>query len=340
MPREIQLTESEKKLILALHKKNISHREIARKINRPKTVVTAFLNDPLKYDSRKRTGRRKKVDERTKQLIIRTASNQTTACANIVNDLCFKKVTMDNQSSYEKVKHLEKDEKRHCPALTTAHKDLRLSWTKAYMTWNNEWHKVVWSDEKKLIWMVLMAFLTTGMISVKRKRFFSTRPRGGGSVMIWASFGWGGKSSICFVDGPTTAKEYREQDNAPIHRAKVNLIWFKSQKINVLPWPSLSPVLNPIENLWGILARKGYARGKQFRSKEQLKTAILKSWEEIIIEQFRALVESMPERIFEVMKPNGAQTNVGFFLLVFSIFYVVLYLCTIKMEGYSYESSM
>ncbi|CAF4321649.1 unnamed protein product [Rotaria magnacalcarata] len=229
-------------------------------------------------------------------------------------------VTMDNQSSYEKVKHLEKDEKRHCPALTTAHKDLRLSWTKAYMTWNNEWHKVVWSDEKKLIWMVLMAFLTTGMISVKRKRFFSTRPRGGGSVMIWASFGWGGKSSICFVDGPTTAKEYREQDNAPIHRAKVNLIWFKSQKINVLPWPSLSPVLNPIENLWGILARKVYARGKQFRSKEQLKTAILKSWEEIIIEQFRALVESMPERIFEVMKLNGAKTNVGFFLLVFSIF--------------------
>ena len=93
-----------------------------------------------------------------------------------------------------------------------------------------------------------------------------------------------------------------QQDNAPVHRAKANLTWFKSQKINVLPWPSLSPDLNPIENLWGILTRKVYAGGKQFRSKEQLKTAILKSWEEIKIKQLQALVESMPGRIFEVIK--------------------------------------
>ncbi|CAF4065335.1 unnamed protein product, partial [Rotaria magnacalcarata] len=155
-------------------------------------------------------------------------------------------------------------------------------------------------------------------------------PLGGGSVMIWASFGWGGKSSICFVDGRMNAKGYREvlkkhlidigrcmdgsdwifqQDNAPIHQAKANLTWFKSQKINVLPWPSLSPDLNLVENLWGTLARKVYAGGKQFRTKEQLKTTIIKSWGESIIEQLRALVESMPERIIEVTKLNGAKTQ-------------------------------
>ena len=48
MPRAMQLTESERKSILALHKKNVSHREIAGKINRPMTVVTHFLQDPLK----------------------------------------------------------------------------------------------------------------------------------------------------------------------------------------------------------------------------------------------------------------------------------------------------
>ncbi|CAF3455492.1 unnamed protein product [Rotaria socialis] len=86
----------------------------------------------------------------------------------------------------------------------------------------------------------------------KEEEIFSTRPLGGGSVMNWASFGWGSKSSICFVDGRMNAKGYREvlkkhlidigscmggsdwisqQDNAPIHRAKVNLAWFKSKKI-------------------------------------------------------------------------------------------------------------
>jgi len=90
MPREIQLTEGGRKSILALHKKNMPHRDIARKINRSKTVVTNFLKDPLKYGSRKRTGRRKKVDERTKRLIIRTASNKTISCSNIINDFCLK----------------------------------------------------------------------------------------------------------------------------------------------------------------------------------------------------------------------------------------------------------
>ena len=86
--------------------------------------------------------------------------------------------------------------------------------------------------------MVLMVFLT---ISVKKKRFFSTRCQGAGSVMIWASLGWVGKSSICFVDGRMNSNGYREvlkyhlvnignsiggsdwifrQDNAPVHPVK------------------------------------------------------------------------------------------------------------------------
>ena len=31
-----------------------------------------------------------------------------------------------------------------------------------------------------------------------------------------------------------------QQDNARIHRSKVNITWSKFQKINVLPWSSLS----------------------------------------------------------------------------------------------------
>ena len=82
MPRAIQLCESERKSILDLHKKNCSYREIAKKINRSKTVVTNFLKDPLKYGLGKRTGRRRKVDKRTKRHILRAASNKTISCSN------------------------------------------------------------------------------------------------------------------------------------------------------------------------------------------------------------------------------------------------------------------
>ena len=90
MPRAIQLSDSERKSILDLHMKNCSHREIAKKTNRSKTVVTNFLQDPLKYGLGKRTGRRRKVDKRTKWHILRAASNKTISCSNISHDLNLK----------------------------------------------------------------------------------------------------------------------------------------------------------------------------------------------------------------------------------------------------------
>lgn len=93
------------------------------------------------------------------------------------------------------------------------------------------------------------------------------------------------KNHLTDIDENIAASDWIfEQGNAPVYRSKVSISRFKSQKVNVLLLPSLAADSNPIENRWEMLARTVYNEGKQFNTKEQLKTAILKSWEVISLD--------------------------------------------------------
>lgn len=66
------------------------------------------------------------------------------------------------------------------------------------------------------------------------------------------------------------------QDNSSIHTSKKVTNFLKTERVKVLQWPSKSPDINLIENIWKILSDEVYS-GIQPRNIHQLEEIIFKS---------------------------------------------------------------
>ena len=77
--------------------------------------------------------------------------------------------------------------------------------------------------------------------------------------------------------------------------------------VTCLDFPSYSPDLNPIENLWATLARE--VEKNQCDSIEELQDAIEEAWKTVDQEHMRKLAASMPQRCAAVIAANGWHTK-------------------------------
>lgn len=326
MPRGTQLSDFERGQILALHSTGKSHREIAGAVKRSKGVVTAFLKNPENYGQKKRSGRPKLLSNRDERAIHRLVSNTPKSCSEVKSELNLAASRWTINRAINRSPNLQYRKLLRAPPLTTAHKLARLQWAREHMTWTEEWKTVLFSDEKKfnLDGPDGLAYYWHDLR--KEEQYFSQRVHGGGSVMIWAAFGWNGTTPVAFILNRMNAAAYQDmleqhilpfgrllggpnwifqQDNAPIHNARTTRQWFLDQNIRTMTWPAKSPDLNPIENLWGILVRRVYRQNRQFQSENELMRAIEEAWVELPLETLQNLINSMSNRIYEVICRQG-----------------------------------
>ncbi len=78
-----------------------------------------------------------------------------------------------------------------------------------------------------------------------------------------------------------------------------------------MEWPSMSPDLNPIEHMWGILQQK--VEKHHVSNIQQLRDVIMEEWKRMPATTCAALVNSMPRRIKAVLDNNGAPSKYGHF---------------------------
>ena len=74
-----------------------------------------------------------------------------------------------------------------------------------------------------------------------------------------------------------------------------------------MDWPSMSPDLNPIEHLWGILKRK--LKVCKVSNICQLRDVVMEEWKSITVATCEALVNSIPRRVKAVLDNDGNHTK-------------------------------
>ena len=98
-----------------------------------------------------------------------------------------------------------------------------------------------------------------------------------------------------------------QQNNDPKHSSCLARNFLSDNDVHILDWPSQSPDLSPIENLWKLLDRE--VKRKHPSNKRESEEVLRSEWEKISINALIYLVDSMPSRLREVIKNKGYATK-------------------------------
>ncbi len=145
------------------------------------------------------------------------------------------------------------------------------------------------------------------------KRVSPTVKHGGGSVMVWGCMSAGCTGELQFIERTMNANMYCDilkQSMIP-SLSDSNMITtaalLKNLRVKVMDWPRMSPDLNPIEHLWGILKWK--VEEHKVSNIHQLCDVVMEEWKRTPVETCEALVNSMPKRAKTVLENNGGHTK-------------------------------
>lgn len=197
-----------------------------------------------------------------------------------------------------------------------------------------DFQTVIWTDEARATLDGPDGWRRGWLLKKASPRLRYRRQQGGGGVMIWAGIigdeivgpflvpdglKMNSANYCTFLDEnfmpwlnsqDEAIKEsiIFQQDNAPSHASRFTKGWLSGVGITgerLMDWPPQSPDLNPIENLWSIIKRKVYEKGRQFANKKDLWERIKEVCSQISPEVVKKLTSSVDGRVVKLIQSGG-----------------------------------
>lgn len=204
----------------------------------------------------------------------------------------------------------------------------RLLVARSYVCEKINWSNVAFSDEKMFTLTCNDSYYTwqTKGIHFYKKTNFLRSP----GVMVWGVIFPTGFLSLRIISGIINSEKYInilkdcfipmsklnlkqdyyfQQDNCRVHTSSSSKQFFDSDGIRVLNWPSYSPDLNIIENVWARLSQLVYSNGPAKNVKE-LKAKIIDAccvFNETNLDYVQTLYDSIPTRLCDIIEKKGAR---------------------------------
>ena len=151
------------------------------------------------------------------------------------------------------------------------------------------------------------------------------------SVMIWGCITWYGVGTLCQVNGNINAEKYIsvldsqlwpviarhfpddsyvfQDDNVPVHRARIVERYKHDNNIHGMVWPAQSPDINVIENCCLRIKRTLHYRAGGITNSGQLFDTILDIWQNFTVEYVLNLYQSIPRRVLACIRSKGHITK-------------------------------
>lgn len=216
------------------------------------------------------------------------------------------------------------------PLLKPENMDERYAFADKYQSWGViRWRKVIFTDES-----AFQLVSSNGRVFVRRLEEEQLEPfaiqacvSSSSMVMVWGAISTEGVGPLVRVEGTLDGSEYLnlfryrlwkyyprlyngslifQDDNATPHKSDIVNQWFHKYSIRRMDWPSRSPDLNIIEDVWNELKFK--MRGKTFETKDDLWEEIKKQWLQLSPDFINGLYATLPDRIRAVLNAHGGST--------------------------------